>query len=190
MFSIKTNKKIFQTLYSHCAVGNLIAYNSGTYRFQNKTGGDSTEWVSLVNLIRSNSLVDPKPSDFLSNDSFRSIDQDGNTVGRERDLDVAYNQIYLSGYSLNEIERIEAAFERVQVGPCNIGVGIRRVKREDDPKEGLLRAIEVLGKIHEIPEETVTCMKEKIQDKTYKKSFELITPENTNWTISNEDVSH
>lgn len=156
----------------NCAVGNLIAYNTGTYRFNDKTGGTEAEWAHLVNAIRDAVMIEPSSEKISEHWIFSKADK----YNRTKDLSAAYNQIYLSGYSASEVEKIESAFEKVIVGECGIGISDRKAERTDEPLDGLLNAIKVLGEIHGIPEETVTCMRDKILNKTYKKSFELVTP--------------
>lgn len=167
----------------NCAVGNLIAYSQGTYRFERKTGGDRSTWVYLLEAIRTRLLVNATKEELARYQYFRKNIEGKSSV----DMETCYRQIESTGYTANEIERIEAAFEKNQVRECGIAYTSRGSSEYDDPLEGLLKAIEVLGNIHEIPEETLTCMKEKIQTKTYTKSFELNAPSDS--PIDIEDMS-
>jgi hypothetical protein len=160
----------------NCAVGNLIAYNTGTYNFHNKTGGQGQDWVALVDAIRERVLLNVTKNDVEDHKNFVSPENGPSYFH----LDIAYTQMYLTGYTPNEVERIEAAFEKNDVREeYKIGYTKRKSAREEDAIDGLLKAVEVLGEIHDIPEETVHCMKEKIQNKTYVKSFELTTPDDS-----------
>lgn len=162
----------------NCAVGNLIAYSAKTYNYDSVTGGDNTAWVHLMNRIRDKVLVNineindiPVDPEDLKDRSLDELKED-----RKRLMD-GFKQAELTGYTPNEIERIEAAFEKNEIRSCGIGYPERGSEKHSDPLQGLLNAVKVLGDIHEIPDETVRCMQDKIVTKNYKKSFDLIDPE-------------
>lgn len=163
----------------HCAVGNLIAYNAGTYKFEED--GSKNSWSCLMSAMRENDIKNPTVNDKslkfhfnLSNhlaSIYQSFSEDKPVTVEE-----AFKQIEKTGYTATEIERIEAAFEKHDIN-SETGLGINgRGSHCDDPLDGLLKAISVLGDIHEISTDTVECMKTKISNKTYKKSFELEVP--------------
>lgn len=152
----------------NCAVGNLIAYNTGEYDRSNKTGS----WVHLVNLIRQKSITDIHPNSNGLATHFQEVKHIQGVNSKN-----AFESFAPSGYNALEIEKIEAAFEKCEINKfTKLGSPNRGANREDNPLEGLLRAVSVLGEIHEIPEEVLVCMKDKIQNKTYVKSFEFETP--------------
>lgn len=158
----------------NCAVGNLIAYSQGTYDYESKTGGSVASWTALIDAIRRNGLVGTNNVHQLcetgSTTYFRS-----KSSGPLYNINIAKFQAETTGYTINEIEKIEAAFEKIEI--INESIQERRSNRDEDPMDGLLKAVSVLGEIHEIPEETLHCMKEKIQTNTYTKSFEFQIPE-------------
>jgi len=162
----------------NCAVGNLIAYSQGTYNYDAKTGGTVGAWVALMNVIRERVLTGINKDNISQVQDSEYFRRNGRFNYRE---DVALQQAELTGYTANEIERIEAAFEKNRITECGIANQERNSRREDDPMDGLLKAVQVLGDIHEIPEETIHCMKEKIQSKTYTKSFDFQIPEGSKY---------
>jgi len=141
----------------NCAVGNLIAYNTGEYDHSNKNGS----WVHLVNLIRSKSITNIHPNSNGLGTHFQDVKHILGVNSKN-----AFESFAPSGYTANEIEKIEAAFEKCEINKFT----------KLDPLDGLLRAVDVLGEIHEIPTEVLVCMKDKIQNKNYVKSFEFETP--------------
>lgn len=47
--------------------------------------------------------------------------------------------------------------------------------------ESMKRVISVLGEIHEIPSETISCMQGHVENGTYKFANELKNPTETKW---------
>lgn len=174
----------------HCAVGNMIAYTAGTYKFGTKTGGRATgsDWVVLMDLIREQLLMEQVTTEKAMEHPLFRPNEFGSS---ELNVEAAFEQAKMSGYTPNEMERIEAAFEKNEIRENKIGFKTRNSRRDEDPLDGLLKAVEVLGDIHEIPKETIHCMKEKIENKTYTKSFDLTPPtdgKGTSCTINLESL--
>jgi hypothetical protein len=135
----------------NCAVGNLIAYRKGKYVFSDK-------WVNVVDEMR------------IGKDRYNLLCNSIGKVARQN----ALKTLATTQYTLEEIEKIEGAFENASVR----GNFVER--RGYDPKEGLLRAIDVLGKIHEVESNVTDCMKDHVKNGTYEFTFEFIESNKSN----------
>ena len=150
----------------NCAVGNLIAYNTGKYISNNDDRANA--WVHLLNLIREKSIANIHPHT-------NGIKKHFKNEYKSKD---AFDVIKHTGYTANEIERIEAAFEKCTIDPKTkiAKMDSRSSDSYENPRQGLLNAVVVLGDIHEIPDDVISCMHDKILNGTYVKSFEFETP--------------
>ena len=146
----------------NCAVGNLIAYRKGTYNYEGQN------WMRVVESIRNLELTRRKkelnPTELLP---ALKHDSGFSTKTLLETVEFGFEDIKETEYTSLEIEKIERAFESSKGNESDY-----------DALPGLLRAIRVLGKIHNIPEETVECMREKVKNDTYKFSYKFRTNNN------------
>jgi hypothetical protein len=160
------NGKLENRSACNCAVGNLVSYRRGTYGAGRST--IDNPWYSLLVSVRE--TKNAKKKDLSTKQA--TADVLGNKVV-PFELDAGWEEIESTEYTLNEIERIERAFERLK------GNQYAQVEKPNT-RLGLMRAIKVLGDIHEIPEETVQCMQEHVENNTYKFSHRFSNKRNNN----------
>jgi len=146
----------------NCAVGNLIAYRTGTYEMRDTT------WHELISEIRDRRLTKKQIETNVK-------DVTDKVFKGEHSSSIKYmvGDIRKTEYSINEVEKIERAFEKVVDGEY---VPQDAFGNKVDVKTGLMRAIKVLGKIHEVPAETVKCMIDHVNKGTYKFSYSFKKP--------------
>jgi hypothetical protein len=127
----------------NCAVGNLISYRTGIY------DSDASNWASIIHTVRK-----------VYRDNFSLTLRDIHRGFRK--------EINLTEYSAKELELIERSFEKLD----DRGYYVSQAKT-DATMESMHKVIDTLGKIHEIPEETVQCMQEHVKNNTYKFSYKF-----------------
>jgi hypothetical protein len=154
-------------------VGNLISYRHGNYNFIDES---STTWHDIISELRDKRKyigakkdlpqqnIKPNLKNVVEGKLYDKDDIENNKDGIKAGL----KEIRSTEYNVNEVERIERAFENVSKD----GTYDHNGKR-GDAKDGLLRAITVLGKIHDIPNSTVKCMKDHVKKGTYKFSYKF-----------------
>ena len=158
----------------HCAVGNLISYREGNYVSDEKR----IDWHQIISSMRAKLKYNPyggNPKGFPKEIpmNITSVQEVVTTISCDGDDDRAIiknglAEMRKTEYSLLEIEKIERAFENAdQYGNYN------HDGQRGEVKDGLIRAIGVLGEIHKIPKKTVKCMQEHVENKTYKFSYKF-----------------
>ncbi len=143
----------------NCAVGNLVAYRRGNYLFESDS---SDTWHSLISDMRDRKKIG------------KNLNADVKTINKEvyngnvtsADIKYGLKEIRSTEYSIDEVELIERAFENLDRNGDHVG-------KAGEVKSGLLRSVGVLGKIHQIPSDTVKCMKDHIRKGTYKFSYKF-----------------
>lgn len=159
----------------NCAVGNLIAYRKGSYNHV-----DNEAWLSLVEEVRSNYPAGMKRKLLPEKEAIirRLFNGNEDNVCKS-ELNASIREINKTEYTVDEVEKIERAFEDVDENgkyPHQTMHPIDENGNYINPRRGatiesICRAIDALGEIHKVPEKSLICMKDHVINGTYKFSY-------------------